>query len=99
MTSYTTQEITIRSTWAERAEREVTTWTGEVELREGSTDDQLEQIFRAFNRVTPVDSDRMAAQGYELPSLSEGDQVTLDGVTYEVGIVGFRRVDTGAYLG
>ena len=89
-------EITIRSVWAERAERDETTWTGSVDLdrpQGTSTEDALEQIFRLFNRVDFADGERLEALGYRLPSLSEGDEVTLDGETWEVSILGFRRVD------
>lgn len=78
-----------------------TTWQGWVDLPENETDaEQLERIFRLFNRVTEEDVERLAAQGYELPSLSVGDQVTLSDPSastysvraYQVAGTGFDRI-------
>jgi hypothetical protein len=91
-------EITIRSVMAERAEREETTWSGTLELT-GTLDDRLNQIFRAFNRVDYGDGERLEALGYRLPSLSVGDEVTIDGATFRVEPVGFERIDSRANLG
>jgi hypothetical protein len=88
-------EITIRSVWAERAERDETTWTGTIDLArrvDESTEETLERIFRLFNRVTPADGEYLSRIGYRLPSLSEGDEVTIDGETWRVGMVGFEQV-------
>lgn len=63
------------------------TWEGEVEVED------LEDVFRFFNRVEPGDGLRLELIGYRLPSLSAGDRVTLDGVTWECAPVGWTPVD------
>jgi hypothetical protein len=63
------------------------TWEGEVPQM------GPEEIFRFFNRVDKPDSDRLAGLGYELPSMSVGDIITIDGMLqYRVDPVGFTRV-------
>jgi hypothetical protein len=66
------------------------TWEGDIPLPEGRS--RLEAIFRFFNRVDDADVGRLDSLGYFLPSLSVGDQVALDGRTYEVEGVGFTEV-------
>lgn len=93
------ETITIHSTMAERANAALrpsdepppfpeTSWTGEVPDGLG-----LEDLFRAFNRVTQADVDYLLSIDYRLPSLSVGDTVErADGTTHEVAPVGFREV-------
>jgi hypothetical protein len=82
--------ITIHSKQAEQANE--ATWTGEVELQAPAdkTTGRLSEIFRLFNRVEEADCERLAALGYELPSLSVGDLIELDGHTWRVAPVGFQ---------
>jgi hypothetical protein len=51
----------------------------------------LEGIFRFFNRVEPGDGERLEALGYDLPSLSTGDLVTVGGKRWRVASVGFEE--------
>lgn len=71
-----------------------TTWTGEAAWTDEprKVEDRLTSLFRMFNRVTEEDCDRLDDLGYELPSLSVGDQIEMDGATYEVKPIGFERV-------
>ena|SRR5437763_7263472 len=87
-----------------------TTWSGEVEVNMNLSDEViLDLIYRMFNRVDEADLDRMEALGYELPSLSMGDFVTLHGGaahtwgeehprTYQVAAIGFALL-TGTETG
>lgn len=64
------------------------TWEGDVARM------SLEEIFRFFNRVEFADGERLEEIGYDLPSLSVGDIVTIDGdEQWRVAPVGFERVD------
>ena len=82
-----------------------TTWSGDVELsRSRSAEENLEIVYRLFNRVDEGDHAKMAALGYMLPSLSMGDFVTLhldamgpkgpitEPRTWQVASVGFTEV-------
>ena len=85
-----------------------TTWRGEIPnelLGHGNAgQNTLEQIFRLLNRVEQDDTDRMQRWGYELPSLSVGDFVTLhlngtgiagpitEPITFRVKSTGFEQV-------
>lgn len=70
------------------------TWTGDAPIsRFQPTDDKLDEIFRFFNRVDEGDHERMAACGYELPSLSVGDKILLADQWYEVASLGFKPGD------
>jgi hypothetical protein len=51
-----------------------------------------EAIFRFFNRVDDSDCARLEAIGYRLPSLSAGDLVTVETVTFLVATSAFERV-------
>lgn len=64
-----------------------TTWEGEAPV------ETPEDAFRFFNVVEPGDDERLRALGYRLPSLSVGDEVTLDGTAYVVAPVGFLLAD------
>lgn len=55
-------------------------WEGEVPVefpQSKDCSDELEDIFRIFNRVDDEDVVQLAKMGYSLPSLSVGDLVTL----------------------
>jgi hypothetical protein len=83
-----------------------TTWKGEIPneifARCSSNDGMLDLIFRLLNRVDEGDHERMLGWGYELPSLSVGDYVTLhlnsasgagvEPVTFVVASLGFKQV-------
>lgn len=57
-----------------------------------------EALFRYFNRVDDGDGDRLADLGYNLPSLSVGDLISWDHVTYRVAGMGFEKLtDSGEY--
>jgi hypothetical protein len=60
--------------------------------KDPEAEDVLEDIFRAFNRVTSEDCERLDAIGYKLPSLSVGDTVILDQKVYEVKNLGFEEI-------
>jgi hypothetical protein len=74
----TTTRIRVDSHWARAfnqtralgVEPRNETWEGTV-----ATDD-LEEIFRFFNRVEEGDGERLAEIGFDLPSMSSGDVVT-----------------------
>ena len=63
----------------------VSSWEGEFE-------GDLEDVFEAFNVVTKGDVIRLQSIGYELPSLSVGDIVTLDGVDNLCCPVGWKEI-------
>ena len=67
-------------------------WEGEVES------DDLEDIFRAFNRVDEEDATRLEEIGYKLPSLSVGDIVVRETDQQMVASCGFREVSTAEVL-
>jgi hypothetical protein len=52
----------------------------------------LEEIFRFFNRVEDADVERLKGIGFDLPSLSSGDIVTVDGTQWRVAAVGFEEI-------
>lgn len=79
--------ITIWSHW------EGKTWEGDLDLAGLTVREALERIFRAFNRVDDDDHHRMLALGYDLPSLSVDDIVTIDGVRWRCAMLGWERVD------
>lgn len=84
----------LRPTW-EPAPFPATSWEGSVDLDlSNGPEAALEQVFRQFNRVTDEDVSRLTRIGYNLPSLSTGDLVTLDGRRWRVAPVGFREVVT-----
>jgi hypothetical protein len=80
------------------------TWEGEIPDGEASEplfggtittdrDAVLEYVFRLFNRVQQEDVERLDALGYELPSLSTGDRVTLpDGSVWHCASIGWEQV-------
>jgi hypothetical protein len=61
----------------------------EVAIRDNEVVDLLEDIFRAFNRVTEEDYHRLKALGYDLPSLSVNDSVIVGDRIFHVERVGF----------
>lgn len=79
---------------AEPAPYPATVWSGDVPLADDVREAQLEVIFRLFNRVEQRDVDFLEEIGYRLPSLSVGDEVTIDGEIWTVAPVGFERVMT-----
>jgi hypothetical protein len=81
-----------------------TTWEGQVDLtpytsyvsyQTGKRREVplTEAAFRFFNRVERADERRLLDIGYDLPSLSVGDLLTLDGETWEVAPMGFTKVE------
>lgn len=62
------------------------TWTGEAPVT------TAEGAFRYFNRVDEVDGIRLERIGYDLPSMSVGDIVTLDGRSYRCESMGFTEL-------
>jgi hypothetical protein len=85
--------VHIDSTWAAKQELAVTTWEGALPLESRTTEGQLEEVFRLFNRVTEEDVTRLHRMGYTLPSLSVGDTVTINGdQRYRVAPVGWEEL-------
>jgi len=86
--------LTIKSSWA--AEGRSDEWTGTIEQAgmDASEDRDvlLNQIFRTFNRVDIADGEFLKQIGYELPSLSSGDEITIGIQTYRVESTGFSEV-------
>lgn len=69
------------------------TWEGDVNITPGRTQTKmLEHIFRYFNRVDENDGQRLERVGYNLPSLSVDDTVTVEGMTWRVAVTGFESV-------
>lgn len=79
---------------------ESSSWTGEIDLAD---DEKLslrdiekyglaEACFSYFNRVAKSDVDRLEEIGFELPSLSVGDVLEIDGRRFEVRPVGFHEI-------
>lgn len=80
------------------------TWEGELPhnvaldvaaghtAREAGATCGLESIFRLFNRVNFEDTQRLEQMGYELPSLSGGDFVQVDGQWWLCASSGWKRV-------
>lgn len=66
-------------------------WAGEIP-DPASEDAPLEYVFRQFNRVVQEDADRLESWGYNLPSLSVGDHVELDGTMYVCAPLGWREI-------
>jgi hypothetical protein len=69
--------ITIESTNARETEEHIPSWSGLVNFSSEDLGTILEETFRRFNRVSQEDVDYLDAIGYELPSLSVGDMVTV----------------------
>jgi hypothetical protein len=70
------------------------TWQGEVDLPRVPAErasENLELLFRLFNRVDERDTTRLDDIGYTLPSMSVGDRVEVDGVAWRVEPLGFER--------
>jgi hypothetical protein len=68
-------------------------------MRDIPFDITLDNVFRFFNRVEYSDADRLDAIGYNLPSLSVDDLVTIGSDTYKVASCGFEKVDPPAPCG
>lgn len=66
------------------------TWEGYIPEVEN-----LEEIFRFFNRVEPGDDERLDEIGYHLPSLSVGDIVDWNGLRRRVEPVGWVEIREG----
>lgn len=80
--------ITIWSHWENK------TWEGDLDDLAGLTvREALDYIFRYFSRVDDDDHHWLLALGYDLPSLSVDDIVTIDGVSWRCAGVGWERVD------
>lgn len=73
-----------------------TMWRGEVRVDRDDEQGVLDLLFRYFNVVDDIDRVRLIENGYELPSLSVGDYITIHGaegpVTYRVAVVGFKKI-------
>lgn len=100
--------VTIVSVQAILHGRTPIVWMGEIEPKDlaevcgGSPEDHTpglrpdldlcESFFRYFNRVDESDLDRLAEIGYTQPSLSVGDLIAWDHVTYRVAGSGFEKL-------
>jgi hypothetical protein len=84
--------ITIHSKMAEMFGDPITEWTGPINVVSIDVNEQLEHIFRQFNRVDEADCDRLEALDYKLPSLSSGDIVTIGGKKYLCASFGWEEV-------
>lgn len=66
-------------------------WEGDVEVPKGLAKGHLlEFLWRKFNAVTGDDADWMKEVGFEQPSMSVGDEVTVNRETFIVTGTGFR---------
>lgn len=85
-------EVTVFSTIAAALNRDEpgaypsTSWTGEV------PDPDLDEVYRFFNRVPAADSRRLDRIGYELPSLSVGDEFAIGPRRWRVERAGFSEI-------
>lgn len=70
-------------------------WTGEIPDPPHDAP-ALEYVFRQFNRVDADDEARLARWGYELPSLSVGDEVELRDERWRCMTIGWQRVEAAA---
>lgn len=71
-------------------------WEGEIPDPTGEAKEwPLEYAFRWFNRVDDGDGERMASVGYDLPSMSVGDVVTIDGKRWQCDVHGFTELPEG----
>ena len=50
------------------------------------------RLWRLFNPVEPADSQLLGSLGYRLPSLSAGDLIAWEGVTWRAATLGFERM-------
>lgn len=78
-------ELTITSCFTNES------WTGRVDLGEGSPEEKLRRAFRLFNRVVPEDERFLQSIGFTLPSMSAGDRVVMDGVAWKCAWLGWER--------
>jgi hypothetical protein len=96
--------VTVVSIHAALAGRDEITWTGNVTADDlglahgpNPTDEAMRErindaLFRCFNRVDPIDEQRLDAIGYRLPSLSVGDLIHWERQTFRVAGLGFERI-------
>lgn len=99
---YTSEtKIKIRSEFGKSKQDIFTTTLAKAEVEVLETDDSMDllnKIFRNFNRVDQLDCDRLERIGYDLPSLSVGDNITFvegdDYAVYRVESVGFKEIAT-----
>lgn len=82
--SASTTRIVIWSHWDDQ------TWEGDVDLAGLTVAEALERIFRQFNRVDDSDCARLLKLGYNLPSLSVGDIVTITDVRWRCASLGWE---------
>lgn len=73
------------------------TWSGDAPIKmHENAYVVLERVWRMFNRVDDADVRRLERMGYDLPSLSVGDRVTIEDAgcsfTYVVENVGYSLV-------
>lgn len=72
------------------------TWEGEVTWPEGVQEDNdqivLECIFRYFNRVDEDDAERLNKLGFDMPSLSMGDEVGFNGKRWRCEAIGWSQI-------
>jgi hypothetical protein len=82
-------DVTIHSSWAAASPHRFpsSVWTGRVPI------DGPDDAFRMFNRVDAEDDARLVGLGYRLPSMSVGDLVTINDVTYLCLSAGFDEAD------
>jgi hypothetical protein len=69
-------------------------WEGELEppAELETARSVLEWLFRRFNRVDEEDVQRLEDAGFTQPSMSVGDEVTMDGDRWVVNTLGFSEV-------
>jgi hypothetical protein len=85
-------KVTVVSMMAAAHGSDEIVWVGEVpEGYSGHEAETNERLFRYFNRVDGDDERRLAEIGYRLPSLSVGDYLHWQGVTWRVEGSGFSR--------
>jgi hypothetical protein len=86
--------VKIKSSW-----RPEVLWEGDVDIDshitvlDGPVTDEwrLDYLLRFFNRVDFEDTQRLEQIGYDLPSMSMGDEVEMDGVNWICSMAGWKR--------
>lgn len=86
-------KVTVISMMAAAHGRDSIAWTGEVtdHAPDVSPEQVNEWLFRLLNRVDEADVRFLRERGYDLPSLSVGDYLHWEGVTWRVEGSGFSR--------
>lgn len=93
-------KVTVVSVQAIIASRDEITWVGNVPgINRADPADRInEQLFRFFNRVEDGDHRKLEAIGYRLPSLSVGDVLHWQRMTFRVAGMGFERIEPDAVV-